>query len=388
MGQLCCAVVPPSISEQPGELGAEAARASSLKQPVDLGAPDGFIAHPASGSSPRRSVHEGAAGRTNRDEVELVRDVDCEAREAEASARTLMTDHRVLEAEEVLGRALRSLAGCPSREAVKATRDLKASTVYAAVAERARQYDAMSRLGSSDFVLVGNWSWARLWFRPGRRGFEFRSAVLLEASLASVVAQFFEVDLAPRLFPIFSEPPVSLSRSAMRVVSRMLVGIPFKVEMVAETLLFCNSDFGLVAARHSSDLPDEGLVIPKPRRWIPRVSMESEHLLLPVGGGNAGTIHVQQTACDLGIPLPDRLVKSFMRTTMPHALQGLRGSVAVASKPGEPWAQRIAEDSSGLYRTLSEVEAAAAKRDSVSLELLCGAEVFQRPWGPLPPFGQ
>merc|ERR1719350_1102448 len=119
------------------------------------------------------------------------------------------------------------------------------------------------------------------------------------------------------------------------------------LEIIAEHSRFCDHSFGFWAERICSDFNQEGVPIPKKRLAYMRPSVNIMNLFIPVGGGERGTIFVQQAHCDPGSCAPTRVVRSVVTTFLPKVLKNFREAAIRASDPKEPWLKRIRIDADG-----------------------------------------
>jgi len=303
---------------------------------------------------------------------------------AQTEAKKHLLEGNLVMAEKVIAKVLACLLKRgEAGEAGKAALRLRRSTTFSLVLHRSAQYDAISKtLDPEGFQQIWWQDWGYLMFRRkvGQRLFEYKSVLFVDAPLTHVVACDNELDLLPKLQPDLIEAPRPLkprnnARTVYVATARVLI---FRVELLAETLRFCDHDFGFVAQRVSSNFPSDGVLFPK--RRYQRVDAEVETLLIPRGGGQVGTIVLQQTRVDPRFWVPERVLTTFFRSFVPALLMNFKLGLEKIRNPREPWLDRISNDDQGLYAEVRHVEAVAAKRRTITLDNLPGSELFERPW--------
>lgn len=338
---------------------------------------------------------DGSPGRTEgakvveEDEVKL--SPAALAKEALLQAEALMKDYAVLEAEAILSAALSQLEELGEASVLD---EFRASPTFLEVVDRVAQYDgACDMLTSNNMELLYESADGKFeLFQPAGTGtwFEFRMTVNIEAPLSECLATGHELDLLQKAMPLVSEKPQSLSpphRFLITALSKMSV-VFFRVELLTETLRIRNAKHNFMTEVIRSSFPADGRKIPEKalgfrtiRPWVYTIN-----LWMPRGGGEDGTVLVQVTRVDCTVNVPQWVLNKVFRHMAGAFMQDLRKSAAQARQPGSPWAERIVQDQTGLYRDCREIEENAQKREEITAQKMPRLdEMFARPWRLNPP---
>jgi hypothetical protein len=310
------------------------------------------------------------------------------AKQAMAEATELFEYHKVLQAEEVLARALARLkAGELGGDAEEAASDIISSDVYARVHRRCRQYDDLKKsLGerNESQKLVWEGEGSQLWvFAPaGESWFEYKVICDIDAPLTHCIAYGTEVDMIPEYEPnIIGEPQLLGDVNPFVTVMRLVIGVLIlRVELIYEICRFWNTEHGFLGESVNSKFDEEGRSVP-PRHWRnKRVKVSTQFLWIPKGGGEKGTVAVQTTRAEAGFRIPDWCLKFFISQFAPTMVGNLRKNSLRVGAPNSPYASRLAQDKLGVYAECAKVEEAAARRETISATSLPSEEWLRREW--------
>lgn len=297
--------------------------------------------------------------------------------EAIAKAEQLMEDYDILEAEAVLVEALKEL-----EDNAEACTELRQAPVFKSVSDRVAQYDALSSM-------LTNPNMKTLWESEDGKfelhqeqgtWFDYKMTLNIDAPLSECVATGHELDLVPKAQPLVSGTEKLGPCGKFLMVTLMKLSVVlFRVELLFEVLRVRNKKFGFLAESIRSSFPANGRHIPEKGWRSVRPWVYTANLWMPRGGGQPGTVLVQVTRVDCGLNVPQCVLNFVFRQMASTFMSDLRNSAARAQEAGSPWATRIAEDESGLYRDLRDLETAAQHRRTVTAQTFPGSEVFDRP---------
>jgi len=303
--------------------------------------------------------------------------------EAVAKATHLMQDYEVLEAEAVLAAALQQLEGNP-----QACEELRGAPIFASVLSRVAQYDAIcSMMVNPDMKTLWESEDGKFELHQTQGAwFDYKMTLNLDAPLSECICTGEEVDLIPKAQPMVVGTPEKLGPCSkfFTVTLMKLSVIFFRVELLFEVLRVRNRQFGFLTESIRSNFPADGRHIPEKGRRSIRPWIYTANLWMPRGGGQPGTVLVQVCRVDCGMNVPQWVLNFVFRQLASTFMSDLKKSAARAQEAGSPWAQRIADDASGLYQDLRNIEAAAQQRRHVTAQTLPGNEVFDRPLRLLP----
>lgn len=299
-------------------------------------------------------------------------------------------DLDVLEAEALLAKALKNMEarGRSSRAAAAAQR-LRKEPIFSEVARHVGLYDSASaNLAPSDFTLSWKRSDAEMYIRspPGATWFEYRLVASIDASLRHCLAPLHERDLIRSYQPIFVEPhrdlaPPKRHHAIVRTLSRVM---SVYIETIFELTRVANRGYGFLVEVARSDFPPAAVTgqtgLPEQPWWSRRIGVDTKNLWMPHGGGTTGTVLVSVARVEVGVSIPDYMLKFIADSLSQTVLANVRRGADLAAERGSPWHGRIEEDADGFYAELAAVEAAAADRPRLSVSSLPGPEVFDRPW--------
>lgn len=298
--------------------------------------------------------------------------------EAIRKASDLMEDTEILEAEAVLAAALKEMEDSP-----QACDQLRQSPIFTSVSDRVAQYDAICSMMANDKMRT-------LWesedgkfelYQVEGTWFDYKMTLNIDAPLSECIATGQEVDLIPQAQANVSGTPEKLgpcSKFLMVTLMKLSV-VLFRVELLFEVLRVRNKKFGFLAESIRSNFPADGRPIPEKGWRSVRPWVYTANVWMPRGGGQPGTVLVQVTRVDCGLNVPQRVLNLVFKQMAPTFMADLRKSAAKAREAGSPWAKRIKEDASGLYRDCRELEASAQQRRTVTAQTFPGSEVFDRP---------
>lgn len=301
----------------------------------------------------------------------------------------MMDDYRILEAEESFHDLLITLEADPTL-----VMEMKHTGLYQDLLHRVAQYEAVGRrvLGFSDDNRSNNFDlvWqgpdgdqVYVHMLPGHRQADVKVVILIEAPLSACCCPAFETDLQPQWNKALIKPPEILGpRKRFHQVVRQLAGVlMFRLELIIEVFRVCNTKFGFLAEAIRSEFPAEemGITIPPKDGWrTRRIAVDTSNLWMPCGGTSRGSILVQVTRIDLGFSLAPALAKKAVNTLAGGIVGNLKKQATMATQPGTLWSQRLHEDRYGQYAELAKVEAAAAKRRTVTTTTLPDHRIFMR----------
>jgi len=332
----------------------------------------------APASAPLPAEHEKLPSRLEGSKASL-----SSARTSEAldEAARLMQDYDVLKAEAVLAEALARLEDANSFEALE---ELRNAPVFADVCERVAQYNAACEmLSNANMTTLFESEDGKFELnQPSSWCFDYRMTVNIDAPLSECLSVGAELDLVPKAQPMVVGVPETIGQFNNFLISTLtkMSVFFFRVELLFEILRVRNHDFGFLVESIRSSFPAAGRRIPERGRRSIRPWVYTTNFWMPRGGGQPGTVLVQVTRVDCTVSVPQFVLNFVFRQLASSFMANLRKSASRALEEGNPWAQRIVADESGLYRSLRELESVAAQRRTVAAQTMPGKEVFDRPW--------
>lgn len=313
---------------------------------------------------------------------------DADSTAALQEAAECMEEYNVLDAERVLTDAILNLRQQTGESADKESRRIQNHPIYKEIAKRCEQYDRAGKRvlefdsTDADFQLVWVRPDAKLWLNnpPGATVIDIKVAINIDAPLRQCMVPANEMDLQPTWNKLLCQAPAAIGRRRrFKMVTHSLLSIlMFRLELIFEVFRVCNTKFGFLVECIRSEFPSEGLTMPEKSWRNTRIGVDTSNIWMPRGGGSDGTLLIQVSRIDLGIQVPEKMVKKILEKAAGGLVDNLITSATRAKEPGSIWQKRLAEDRDGLYAELQRVEDAAAKRNEVSVDSLPGAEIFER----------
>jgi len=256
--------------------------------------------------------------------------------------------------------------------------------------QRVGQYEELARAltPGKGFRLVWQEGGAELWLNcpVGASYLEYRLVCTHDADLTTCVAACGgEPDLM--LPEARTDRPrksglVGPNRQRLAVCYANVNLFLYRVEMALERFRWYNVQYGFFAEsiRSSFPLDDLGLVAVLGRRSNKqRVTLHAQHVWLPKGGGESGTVSVQLVRLGVGNMLGAWCMSKLCARAGPALAQELRDLIAKCKQPRNEHLGRIQEDRQGIYEQLRKVKAAAAQRGALSSAALPAGDILKRP---------
>lgn len=303
-----------------------------------------------------------------------------------------MQEYRILDADSLLQTLLSAISSDESLVV-----EVKATSLHKQLLTRVAQYEAVGRrvlsfndadLGTKKFELV--WGekggdQAYIYMLPGYKRAELKVVIRIDAPLRACCVPAFEMDLQPQWNKALIKAPECLGpRKRFHQVVRQLARVlMFRLELIIEVFRVCNTHFGFLAETICSEFPAEdlGVTIPPNDSWrTRRITADTCNIWIPCGGGGPdSTILVQSHRIDLGFPMAPALARQAVNALVGGIVANLKKNATMATEPGTVWQRRLQEDNVGMYAEIAKVEAAAAKRRTVTTSTLPDHTIFMRP---------
>lgn len=304
---------------------------------------------------------------------------------AEKEVADFLQKHQVLEAEIAMARAVKALESIPYGEGEVDLSLLQQTPVFEMLTSRVRRLETVARcLETDNFTLAWETGGSHMsvYCPSGSTWFQYKLVTDLEAPLTHCLAYTSELDLVSKYEPMVLQPPELLGPfHPLLLCTRTLLGFgPVRCELLMEIQRYCDAEYGWFAESITSDFPRDERPVPD-RAWRNvRISVDTQNLWIPHGGGKQGTVAIQLTKVELGVSVPEWLLKTFFQKGAAGLVENLRKTTSQVGEEGSPYHDRLEQDATGLYGMLKQVEDAAAKRHFVSEANLPGPELlFDRP---------
>lgn len=306
--------------------------------------------------------------------------------EAIEKAQLFMKEFELVEAEEVLAKALHILEEVRGQpEDLLAAKELRTSNIFAMVSERVGQYDAAcALLLNEDMQTLWETDTGRFELHQGPKWFTYRLSIEIDAPLTHCLSTGHEQDLVPEVQTVVASKPLVIEKLCpwLYVTLTPLRVIMFRVELIFEFLRVRSRRQGFMVESITSEFPSNDLPIPeKENSWrVLRPWVYTSNLWMPRGGDKPGTILIQVTRVDYGFTAPSFVLNWIFRNMAATMMADARRSAARTSEPGNPWARRIAEDQEGFYQELEKVDMVGSAKPIWESQKLPSKEFFNRKW--------